>query len=179
MPYTPMSDLGQQGLFDITRTLLQQPDLSALSDALTRLVRQSAPQTAPQLCSGIAERNARATTQRVIMAKRLNTKMKRIWRMVRCAAFSPVRKPCTAILRSSGWRGRGLPGATSISLLATTACCRWRRRAISLAAASSSARPTGPGAKRSTSVCTPLPRLWPWWQSRSKVASPITWITTC
>ena len=42
MPYTPMSDLGQQGLFDITRTLLQQPDLGALSDALTRLVRQSA-----------------------------------------------------------------------------------------------------------------------------------------
>ena len=37
-----MSDLGQQGLFDITRTLLQQPDLGALSDALTRLVRQSA-----------------------------------------------------------------------------------------------------------------------------------------
>ncbi|VEA04115.1 formate hydrogen-lyase transcriptional activator [Salmonella enterica subsp. enterica serovar Sanjuan] len=26
MSYTPMSDLGQQGLFDITRTLLQQPD---------------------------------------------------------------------------------------------------------------------------------------------------------
>lgn len=37
-----MSDLGQQGLFDITRTLLQQPDLAALSDALTQLVRQSA-----------------------------------------------------------------------------------------------------------------------------------------
>ncbi|MGG5839800.1 formate hydrogenlyase transcriptional activator FlhA, partial [Huaxiibacter chinensis] len=39
---TPMSDLGQQGLFDITRTLLQQPDLGSLSDALTQLVRQSA-----------------------------------------------------------------------------------------------------------------------------------------
>ncbi|MGS6203738.1 hypothetical protein, partial [Enterobacter hormaechei] len=35
-------DLGQQGLFDITRTVLQQPDLGALRDALTRLVRQSA-----------------------------------------------------------------------------------------------------------------------------------------
>lgn len=33
MSYTPMSDLGQQGLFDITRTLLQQPDLPSLSDA--------------------------------------------------------------------------------------------------------------------------------------------------
>ena len=42
MSYTPMSDLGQQGLFDITRTLLQQPDLGSLSEALTRLVRQSA-----------------------------------------------------------------------------------------------------------------------------------------
>ena len=30
MSYTPMSDLGQQGLFDITRTLLQQPDLASL-----------------------------------------------------------------------------------------------------------------------------------------------------
>lgn len=42
MSYTPMSDLGQQGLFDITRTLLQQPDLGSLSEALTRLVQQSA-----------------------------------------------------------------------------------------------------------------------------------------
>ncbi|MDI5036048.1 hypothetical protein MJM43_31635, partial [Salmonella enterica subsp. enterica serovar Montevideo] len=35
MSYTPMSDLGQQGLFDITRTLLQQPDLASLSEALS------------------------------------------------------------------------------------------------------------------------------------------------
>ncbi|WP_407731498.1 formate hydrogenlyase transcriptional activator FlhA [Pseudocitrobacter faecalis] len=42
MSYTPMGDLGQQGLFDITRTLLQQPDLAALSETLTRLVKQSA-----------------------------------------------------------------------------------------------------------------------------------------
>lgn len=37
-----MSDLGQQGLFDITRLLLQQPDLAALSETLPRLVQQSA-----------------------------------------------------------------------------------------------------------------------------------------
>jgi len=37
-----MGDLGQQGLFDITRTLLQQPDLAALSETLTQLARQSA-----------------------------------------------------------------------------------------------------------------------------------------
>lgn len=42
MSYTPMGDLGQQGLFDITRTLLQQPDLAALSETLTQLARQSA-----------------------------------------------------------------------------------------------------------------------------------------
>lgn len=37
-----MGDLGQQGLFDITRILLQQPDLAALSETLTGLVKQSA-----------------------------------------------------------------------------------------------------------------------------------------
>lgn len=42
MSYTPMSDLGQQGLFDITRTLLQQPDLQSLSEALSQLVKRSA-----------------------------------------------------------------------------------------------------------------------------------------
>lgn len=41
MSYTPMSDLGQQGLFDITRTLLQQPDLQSLSEALTQLAKRS------------------------------------------------------------------------------------------------------------------------------------------
>ncbi|NYY79606.1 hypothetical protein DMH17_01245 [Raoultella planticola] len=30
MSYTPLGDFGQQGLFDITRILLQQPDLAAL-----------------------------------------------------------------------------------------------------------------------------------------------------
>lgn len=42
MSYTPMGDFGQQGLFDITRMLLQQPDLAALSETLTGLVQQSA-----------------------------------------------------------------------------------------------------------------------------------------
>lgn len=41
MSYTPMSDLGQQGLFDITRTLLQQPDLCALAEALKTLVKNA------------------------------------------------------------------------------------------------------------------------------------------
>ncbi|WAH51728.1 formate hydrogenlyase transcriptional activator FlhA [Pseudescherichia vulneris] len=42
MSNTPMDDLGQQGLFDVTRTLLQQPDLAALAQALTGLVKESA-----------------------------------------------------------------------------------------------------------------------------------------
>ncbi|XXD08433.1 formate hydrogenlyase transcriptional activator FlhA [Klebsiella sp. R445] len=42
MSYTPLGDFGQQGLFDITRILLQQPDLAALSETLTHLVQQSA-----------------------------------------------------------------------------------------------------------------------------------------
>ncbi|MTH47275.1 formate hydrogenlyase transcriptional activator FlhA [Intestinirhabdus alba] len=42
MSYTPMSDLGQQGLFDITRTLLQQPDLPSLSEALSEMVKSAA-----------------------------------------------------------------------------------------------------------------------------------------
>ncbi|NIF59946.1 formate hydrogenlyase transcriptional activator FlhA [Enterobacter sp. Ap-916] len=42
MSYTPMSDLGQQGLFDITRMLLQQPDLNELASSLTQLVKQGA-----------------------------------------------------------------------------------------------------------------------------------------
>lgn len=42
MSYTPMGDLGQHGLFDITRTLLQQADLAGVSEALTRLAKQSA-----------------------------------------------------------------------------------------------------------------------------------------
>lgn len=41
MSYTPMSDLGQQGLFDITRILLQQPNVAALSETLAQLARQA------------------------------------------------------------------------------------------------------------------------------------------
>lgn len=42
MSNTPLGDLGQQGLFDVTRTLLQQPDLAALAQTLAGLVRESA-----------------------------------------------------------------------------------------------------------------------------------------
>jgi len=42
MSYTPMNDLGQQGLLDITRTLLKQPDLNQLASNLTQWVKQGA-----------------------------------------------------------------------------------------------------------------------------------------
>ncbi|MCS2168905.1 formate hydrogenlyase transcriptional activator FlhA [Scandinavium sp. TWS1a] len=48
MSTTAMSDLGQQGLLDITRSLLQQRDLSGVCEALTQLVKQA----------GLAERVA-------------------------------------------------------------------------------------------------------------------------
>lgn len=41
MPTTPISDLSQQGLFELTRTLLQQTDLTAVSETITHLVRQA------------------------------------------------------------------------------------------------------------------------------------------
>ncbi|MEA1065343.1 formate hydrogenlyase transcriptional activator FlhA [Erwinia sp. HR93] len=40
MSYTPTSDLGEQGLFEITRTLLQQPDLCALAQTLQAHLQQ-------------------------------------------------------------------------------------------------------------------------------------------
>jgi formate hydrogenlyase transcriptional activator len=48
MSTTAMSDLGQQGLLDITRSLLQQHDLNGVCEALAQLVRQA----------GLAERVA-------------------------------------------------------------------------------------------------------------------------
>ncbi|MGU3525073.1 formate hydrogenlyase transcriptional activator FlhA [Enterobacteriaceae bacterium C23F] len=41
MTTTAMSDLSQQGLLDITRTLLQQSDLNGVCEALAQLVRQA------------------------------------------------------------------------------------------------------------------------------------------
>jgi hypothetical protein len=62
MSYTPMSDLGQQGLFDITRLLLQQPDLAALSETLTRLVHSPRWPTRRPLSCGTRVTTARPGT---------------------------------------------------------------------------------------------------------------------
>lgn len=41
MPTTAMSDLGQQGLLDLTRSLLQQRDLNSVCETLVQLVKQA------------------------------------------------------------------------------------------------------------------------------------------
>ncbi len=65
-----MSDLGREaGLFDITRTLLQQPDLAAsLGEALSHLVSVQRSPTTPALCYG------EALSQRAILCDARNSR---------------------------------------------------------------------------------------------------------
>ena len=130
MPYAPMSDLGQRGLFDITRTLLQLwPDLGALSDALTRLVRQSALADSAAIVLWHS-----ATHRASYFSTRDNGKIFE-YEDETFLAHGPVRrilsarKRCTAILTSFA----GLAEAGREQLYhhrsATTACCRWRWKA--------------------------------------------------
>ena len=99
MSYTPMSDLGQQGLFDITRTLLQQPDLCRLS--ARRFRNWSSVQrwpTARLLSYGRHKRSVRVILRRVKMVTPSIMKTKRCWRMARYAVFCLAPMRCTATL---------------------------------------------------------------------------------
>jgi hypothetical protein len=58
------------GLFDITRILLQQPDLAALSETLTRLVQQSALADGRRLFCGTPGTIARPGTPATKRASR-------------------------------------------------------------------------------------------------------------
>jgi formate hydrogenlyase transcriptional activator len=124
-----MSDLGQQGLFDITRTLLQQPDLGALSDALTRLVRQSA------LADSAAIVLWHSGTHRASYYSTRDNGKTFEYEDETYLAHGPVRRILSrpealhCNFEEFRRRGRGWRRATSISLSGTTACCRWRRRA--------------------------------------------------
>lgn len=106
MSYTPMSDLGQQGLFDITRTLLQQPDLASLCEALSQLVKRSA------LADNAAIVLWQAQTQRAsYYASRekdtpLNMKTKLFWHTVRYAAFCRALIRCIAVTKNFVKPGR-------------------------------------------------------------------------
>lgn len=104
MSYTPMSDLGQQGLFDITRTLLQQPDLASLCEALSQLVKRSA------LADNAAIVLWQAQTQRAsYYASRLNMKTKLFWHTVRYAAFCRALIRCIAVTKNFVKPGRSWP----------------------------------------------------------------------
>ena len=96
MSYTPMSDLGQQGLFDITRTLLQQPDLASLCEALSQLVKRC----------GKRRLNVRLITRRVKKTPPLNMKTKLFWHTVRYAAFCRALIRCIAVTKNFVKPGR-------------------------------------------------------------------------
>ena len=81
-----MGDLGQQGLFDITRILLQQPDLAALSETLTRLVQQSALADRAAIILWNHGNHRAAGTPATTPGSRQATKMKPYWRTARYAA---------------------------------------------------------------------------------------------
>lgn len=99
MSYTPMSDLGQQGLFDITRLLLQQPDLAALSETLTRPVQQSAlaDEAAIILWNAGNHRAARYACDEA--GHPVSYEDETVPPTVRCVAYSPGRMPCIAIMK--------------------------------------------------------------------------------
>ncbi|MFO6426339.1 formate hydrogenlyase [Escherichia coli] len=105
-----MSDLGQQGLFDITRTLLQQPDLASLCEALSQLVKRSA------LADNAAIVLWQAQTQRALdyASREKDTpikyeKTKLFWHTVRYAAFCRALIRCIAVTKNFVEPGRSWP----------------------------------------------------------------------
>lgn len=109
MSYTPMSDLGQQGLFDITRTLLQQPDLASLCEALSQLVKRSALADNAAIVLWQARLNVRLITHRVKKTPPLNMKTKLFWHTVRYAAFCRALIRCIAVTKNFVKPGRSWP----------------------------------------------------------------------
>ena len=89
-----MSDLGQQGLFDITRTLLQQPDLASLCEALSQLVKRFCARR-QRGCWGLWQ----AQTQRAsyYASREKDTPIK--YEDETVLAHGPVRSICRALIR--------------------------------------------------------------------------------
>jgi formate hydrogenlyase transcriptional activator len=157
-----MGDLGQQGLFDITRILLQQPDLAALSETLTGLVQQSA----------LADRAAiilwHSGNHRAVRHACDDAGQPVSYEDETVLANGPVRRllsrpdalHCDSATFAETWPQ--LAGSGLYPPLAITACCRWRRKGVSSAAANLFATTTGRGPKKSTSGCTPLRKSLPW-----------------
>lgn len=173
-----MSDLGQQGLFDITRTLLQQPDLGALSDALTRLVRQSALADSAAIVLWHS-----ATHRASYFSTRDNGKIFE-YEDETFLAHGPVRRILSRpeALHCNFDQFRCPPKLAESNLYHPFGHYSMLPLAVEgqIFGGCEFIRDTDqPRARRSTNACTPLPRLWPLSRSRSKAASPITWTTTC
>ncbi|WP_313626128.1 formate hydrogenlyase transcriptional activator FlhA [Kosakonia sp.] len=105
MSYTPMSDLGQQGLFDITRMLLQQPDMAALCETLTRLTRQAglADNAAIVLWHADSHLASRYAVQTPDNCARYNDQALLAGGPVRHILSHPQALRCTAQLFSETW----------------------------------------------------------------------------
>lgn len=153
MSYTPMSDLGQQGLFDITRTLLQQPDLPSLSEALSQLVKRSALAD----CAAIVLWQAQTQRARYFATRENGNPID--YEDETVLAHGPVRRilsrpdalHCNYHEFTETW-----PQLASGGLYSEFGhYCRWRRMGASLAVASSSVTRIVRGVKKNITVYRP------------------------
>lgn len=157
MSYTPMSDLGQQGLFDITRTLLQQPDLPSLSEALSQLVKRSALAD----CAAIVLWQAQTQRARYFATRENGKPID--YEDETVLAHGPVRRILSrpdalhCNYHEFTETRHSWPLADCILNLATTACCRWRQMGASLAAVNSSVTKIVRGVRKSTTDFRPYP----------------------
>lgn len=158
MSYTPMSDLGQQGLFDITRTLLQQPDLPSLSEALSQLVKRSALAD----CAAIVLWQAQTQRARYFATRENGNPID--YEDETVLAHGPVRRILSrpdalhCNYHEFSETGHSWPLADCILNLVTTACYRWQQMGESLAVANLSVTKTNRGVKKSTTGCRPSPK---------------------
>ncbi len=177
MSYTPLGDFGQQGLFDITRILLQQPDLAALSETLTRLVQQSAlaDRAAIILWNAGNHRAARYGCDEAGLPVSYEDETVLAHGPVRRLLSRPDALHCDKATFVEAWpqlASSGLyPPFGYYGLLPLAAEGRifgggrphlWRRKAASLAAASLSATTPDRGPRKSSSGCIPLPSWLRW-----------------
>lgn len=170
---------GQQGLFDITRLLLQQPDLAALSETLTRTVQQSAlaDEAAIILWNAGNHRAARYACDEAGQPVSYEDETVLAHGPVRRLLSRPDALHCDH--ETFADTGRSLSAAGSIARSGTTRCCRWRPTGGSSAVANFCAVTTGHGARKSSSGCIPSRRSSPSSASRFRTGSATTSITIC
>jgi hypothetical protein len=161
---SPLSDLGQQGLFDITRTFLQQTDLRGVSEALTQLVRQS----------GLAQNAAVMVWEPGNRSLRFYSGAEDKQGDAALLAQGPMRRLLSRpeTLNDShhefyeSWPE--LAATPRYEKFGRYGLLPWRRRGGFLAVVNSFARMPLPGVIKNFSVCKPWLSLLPWWQSSFK-----------